>query len=91
MFREEKETRKGWWIYLGGHTHSRVPFRPLQGALGALGVLVHPDPRSVLIIGHGGGATLYGASANPATERIRVVEIIGPVYDVTRAAGRANG
>ena len=91
VFREEKETRKGWWMYLGGHTHSRVPFRPLQGALGALGVLVHPDPRSILIIGHGGGATLYGASANPATERIRVVEIIGPVYDVTRELAERTG
>ena len=47
-------------------------------------MLVHPEPRSVLIIGHGGGATLYGASANPVTERIRVIEIIGPVYEVTQ-------
>ena len=91
VFREEKERRPGWWIYIGGHTHSRIPFRPLQGALGALGVLVHPDPRSVLIVGHGGGATLYGATANPVTERIRVIEIIGPVYEVTQRLAERTG
>ena len=56
-----------------------------------LGVLVHPEPRSVLIIGHGGGATLYAASANPVTERIRVIEIIGPVYEVTQRLAERTG
>jgi spermidine synthase len=53
--------------------------------LGFVGVLTHPDPKAVLVIGHGAGGTPYGAGANPATDRVRVVEIVAPVYDVMAA------
>jgi hypothetical protein len=65
----------------------------VHGALGAIGPLVHPDPRKVLIIGMATGGSAYAAGVNPLTERIRVIEIIAPVYRVMRsfAAGKTDG
>ena len=69
-------------LYIAGHQQSRVPFLNIHGVLGFLGVLVHPNPKSVLVVGHGTGGTAYGAGANPAIERVRIVEIVAPIYDV---------
>lgn len=77
-------------FYIGGHTQSQVPFSPVHGALGVIGALVHPDPRSILVIGHGTGGTPYASGVNPMTEHIRVVEIVEPVFSVMRRFARAS-
>ena len=69
-------------LYIGGHQQSNVPFDLMHGALGFLGVLIHPDPKSVLVVGHGAGGTPYGAGVNPSVRTVRVVEIVEPVYRV---------
>jgi spermidine synthase len=69
-------------LYVSGHAQSRVPFLPIHGALGMIGALVHPNPRSMLLIGNGSGGTPYAAGINSRTEHIRVIEIIQPVYSV---------
>lgn len=74
-----------WALYIGGYHQSSVPFYSFQVSLGAVGVLLHPNPKSVLIVGQGAGSTPYGAGIDPATERVRVVEIVSPVYEVARA------
>jgi predicted membrane-bound spermidine synthase len=71
-------------LFIGGHAQSNVPFNDVHGLLGFVGVLTHPAPRSVLVVGNGAGGTPYGAGANPASERIHVVEIVGPVFYVMR-------
>ena len=79
--------RDGAWMFIGGHTQSRLPFLPVHGTLGALGPLVHPEPRSMLVIGHAIGGTPYAAAlaaADPAA-RVRVIEIVAPVYEVVEA------
>lgn len=76
-----------WGLYISGHHQSQTPFGPYQIGLGVLGVAVHPNPKSVLIIGQGTGGTPFGAGAHPTTEHIRVIEIVGPVFDVTRRLG----
>ncbi|MCB9849179.1 MAG: fused MFS/spermidine synthase [Phycisphaerales bacterium] len=43
--------------------------------LGHLPVLLHPAPRSVVVVGLGAGVTLSGVAAHPEVERITVVEI----------------
>ena len=43
--------------------------------LGHLPVLLHPDPRSAVVIGLGAGLTLGGVAAHEAIERIVLVEI----------------
>ncbi len=78
MARDPIEAR----MFIGGHSQSSVPFQAIHGALGLLGPLVHPDPRRVLVIGHGTGGTPFAAGANPRTERIRVIDIVAPVYAV---------
>ena len=35
-----------------------------------------------MMVGHGTGGTAYGAGANPAIERVEVVEIVAPIYNV---------
>ena len=77
-------------LYIAGHSQSRIPFLTIHGALGAIGPLLHPDPRKILIIGDGTGGTAYAAGIKESTERIRVIEIIQPVFAVMRAHGAAG-
>ena len=81
LLRHSEETNSAR-LYIGGHQQSNVPFDLMHGALGFLGVLIHPDPKSVLVVGHGGGGTPYGAGVRPSVRTVRVVEIVEPVYKV---------
>ena len=77
-------------FFIQGHSQARLPFIDVHGLLGALGPLVHPDPKRVLLIGVGGAATPYAAGVNPKTERVRAVEIVGSSYEVLDAYAAAN-
>lgn len=68
-------------MYIQGHSQSHLPFLTVHAFLGALGPLVHPDPKRVLAIGSGSGGTPYAAGINPATEQVRTFEIVGPVIE----------
>lgn len=81
-------------LFVFGHSQSHLPFQPYHVLLGAVGPLVHPAPKSVLVIGAGLGATPYAAGIDPRVERVRVVELVEPVYAVqaaVQAAGRDAG
>lgn len=69
-------------FFIQGHSQARLPFIDVHGLLGAIGPLVHPDPKRVLLIGVGGAATPYAAGVNPATDKVRAVEIVGSAYEV---------
>jgi spermidine synthase len=71
-------------LYIQGHSQSRLPFDTVHVFLGAIGPLTHPAPRRVLVIGSGTGGTPYAAGLHPGTERVRVIEIVGPVIDTLR-------
>jgi spermidine synthase len=71
-------------FFIQGFTQSKWPFLIEHAFLGAVGPLLHDDPKDVLVIGSGSGGTPFGAGVNPATERVRVVELVGPVFDVLR-------
>lgn len=71
-------------LFVFGHFQSSLPFAPYHATLGAIGPLLHPDPKAVLVIGAGMGSTPYFAGINPLTQRIRVVELVGPVYELQR-------
>jgi predicted membrane-bound spermidine synthase len=81
-------------LHIQGHAQSAIPFLTVHGFLGVIGPLTHPNPKDVLVIGVGSGGTPYSAGVNPATERVRAIEIVEPVYDVLRkfigAGGRAG-
>jgi MFS family permease len=72
--------RRGEWrVWIGGKNISAVPFGGFHTLLGAIPVILHPEPRSVAIIGLGSGDTAWAAGCRGlATAQIRVFEISGP-------------
>lgn len=71
-------------FFIQGFTQSKWPFLIEHAFLGAVGPLLHPAPEDVLVIGAGSGGTPFAAGVNPATQRVRVVELVGPVFQVLR-------
>jgi spermidine synthase len=78
-------------LYLGGKAQSRVPFGSSHMLLGMLGPLLHPNPKSALVVGLGSGGTAYAAGANPGIERLRIIEILAPMYGVMGEFGTLGG
>jgi predicted membrane-bound spermidine synthase len=66
-------------FFIAGHAQGSIPFQARHLLLGAAGPLLHPDPRRVLLVGVGSGGTPWGALVSPGVERLRAVEIVGPV------------
>jgi spermidine synthase len=58
--------------------------RGTQILLGALGGLLHRDPKDVLVIGLGSGITVAAARRLPTVERVDCVEISGAVLRAAR-------
>ncbi len=59
--------------------------------LGHLPVLLHPDPKSALVIGLGAGITLGGVCAYDTLDSIELVEIEKAVLGVARQFSDVNG
>jgi spermidine synthase len=59
--------------------------------LGHVPVLLHPAPRTALVVGLGAGVTLGAVAAHPDLEEITVVEIERAVVGATARFARANG
>lgn len=81
-------------LYIQGHSQSRLPFDTVHAYLGAIGPLTHEAPRRVLVIGSGTGGTPYAAGLNPATVKVKVIEIVAPVIETLKtyiAAGGKSG
>jgi hypothetical protein len=74
-------------FFIQGFSQGRIPFLPVHQFLGAVGPLLHPAPRDILLIGVGSGGTPYAATVSPQTERIRAVELVQPVLDALREVG----
>ncbi len=55
----------------------------VQRLLGILPLLLHPEPRQVLVIGLGTGMTSGTGSIDPATESLKIVEITEEVVGAT--------
>ena len=78
-------------LYIQGHSQSRLPFDTVHAYLGAIGPLTHATPRRVLVIGSGTGGTPYAAGLNPATETVKVIEIVAPVIETLKTYTAAGG
>jgi len=88
FFRDERPGVEPYGpFFIQGFSQGRIPFLPIHQFLGAVGPLMHPAPRDVLLIGIGSGGTPYAATVSPATERIRAVELVQPVLDAIRVIG----
>jgi len=75
-------------FFIQGFSQGTIPFLPVHMLLGAVGPLVHPAPRDVLVIGVGSGGTPWAAGVNPASRSIRAVELVAPVLTVLAEVGR---
>jgi spermidine synthase len=78
-------------LYIQGHSQSRLPFDTVHSYLGAIGPLTHGTPWRVLVIGSGTGGTPYAAGLNPATEKVKVIEIVAPVIETLKSYTAAGG
>ena len=69
-------------VMVNGHRQGSIPIAQsgIHLYLGALPVLLHPDPRDVLIIGLGSGGTAYGAGARETLGSIKVIELVAAEY-----------
>jgi spermidine synthase len=64
-------------VFVNGVGQSVIPYGGIHTILGALPAFVHPDPRSVAIIGLGSGDTVHAVAGRPVIERITSIEIVG--------------
>jgi spermidine synthase len=78
-------------LYIQGHSQSSLPFATVHMFLGAIGPLTHNAPKRVLVIGSGTGGTPYAAGLNPATDKVRVIEIVEPVIKILRDCAYRGG
>ncbi|MBF0293374.1 MAG: fused MFS/spermidine synthase [Nitrospinae bacterium] len=78
-------------LYNNGKDQGYLPFSNRHIFNSVFGPIVHPNPEKMLIIGVGGGGQAYTLGLNPATQKIRAVEIVHPVYDVLRGFAASGG
>ncbi|HEY4716131.1 MAG TPA: fused MFS/spermidine synthase [bacterium] len=69
---------------------SRLEGQQCQYTLGHLPMLLHKDPKKVLVVGLGSGMTLGATSVYPNVEKLTLVEIEPKVLGVARTFGEYN-
>lgn len=57
---------------------------------GLLGAILHPDPRSAMVVGLGTGSTAGWLGAVPSIEAVHVAELEPAILDVARACAAVN-
>jgi predicted membrane-bound spermidine synthase len=68
---------RGAGVFVNGLGQSWIPYGGIHTLLGAIPVLLHPNPRNVAVIGLGSGDTLFALGARRETEKITCYELIG--------------
>jgi spermidine synthase len=72
-------------MQVNGHYQGEIPLGNTgQLYLGMLPALLHPDPRTVLLIGLGSGATAYGTGARESIMSVTVIELVSAQYPLHR-------
>ena len=79
-----------WLVYVNGKEHSWIPFGGAHSTLGAGPALVHPEPRSVAVIGLGSGDTVWAAGCRSETTSLVVFEIAAPQPRLLRRLAAAS-
>lgn len=67
----------GTLVLTNGLGQSWIPYGQIHSVLGFLPALMHPDPKTIAIIGLGSGDTLFHVGGRPETEEIICIEIVG--------------
>ena len=71
-------------LYASGQVQANFPYMHIHGLLGSIPALLHPNPTEVMIIGLGSGGTPHSIGVNPATEQIKIVELLGAELTVLK-------
>ena len=71
-------------VFVNGLGYSWIPYGDIHTVLGALPLLVHPDPRDIAVIGLGSGDTLFSIGGRPEVQSIRCIEILRPQLENLR-------
>jgi hypothetical protein len=71
-------------VFVNGLGYSWIPYGDIHTVLGALPLLIHPDPRDIAVIGLGSGDTLFSIGGRPEVQSIRCIEILRPQLENLR-------
>jgi spermidine synthase len=77
-------------VFVNGVSQSWVPYGGVHSALGALPVLIHPNPRDVAVIGLGSGDTVFSMGGRSETQNIACIEIVRPQLETLRRLSGLN-
>ncbi len=88
------ETNGQGKLLASGQVQANFPYMHIHGLLGSVPALLHPHPEKVMIIGLGSGGTPHTIGVNPATKKIKIIELLGAELPVlqqyaARPAGKA--
>jgi spermidine synthase len=65
-------------VFVNGLGYSWIPYGDIHTVLGAIPLLVHPDPRDIAVIGLGSGDTTFSLAGRPEVQSIQCIEILRP-------------
>lgn len=71
-------------VFVNGLGQSWIPFDGVHTWLGLMPALLHPEPKSVAVIGLGSGDTVFAIGARPETTSIQCIEIMGMQIETLR-------
>ena len=72
------ESNPYFTVFVNGLGYSWIPYGDIHTVLGALPLLVHPDPRDIAVIGLGSGDTVFSIGGRPEVQSIHCIEILRP-------------
>lgn len=73
---QTQDARQHTVVFANGLGQGQLPYGGYHTVLGALPVLVHPNPVAVAVIGLGSGDTLFGSGGRAQTQSLDCVEIV---------------
>jgi spermidine synthase len=71
-------------VFVNGLGYSWIPYGDIHTVLGALPLLVHPEPHDIAVIGLGSGDTTFSLGGRPEVRSIRCIEILRPQLENLR-------
>jgi spermidine synthase len=71
-------------VFVNGLGYSWIPYGDIHTVLGALPLLLHPNPRDIAVIGLGSGDTLFSIGGRPEVESVHCIEILRPQLENLR-------
>ncbi len=77
-------------VFVNGLGYSWIPYGDIHTVLGALPLLVHPEPRDIAVIGLGSGDTLFSIGGRPEVRSMRCIEILRPQLENLRQLVRTH-